>query len=366
FESRAGGRTVHIDVRYRLLAKLVRKLFTPFGRARESYLFSIPAANYQRSPGTNTLLEQRPQRSRHFHHRRCSAAWVNPSKDPGVTMVAQHDPLILQLGATYAGFDDIIGLDGIVHLDFQMNSNISAEPVAKRQSALPTLGSDGTIHVFKERLRILPGERQSHDLGQRNCLFDWNALRAWNRGPAWGQRVAWNHEVISDGAALNVALRSPRSLGEDFALLIPVLRRIAVDQDRGCAFALGGERLESAITVRIRVTHQHDLAFHVDAIFAKLGIVFGVAAVGVDHGRRNLAGNRHTRPGGTYTRILRVRVIFVRPLNERCAITNGSHHFQECALRRRAVDVVLSNHDIFQSLLLPLIRNVFGQFVIAG
>ena len=114
-----------------------------------------------------------------------------------------------------------------------------------------------------------------------------------NRGPARSQRIAGHHEVVGDRAALDVVFRAPRAVGNDLAFFESVFGRIAVDENRGRAFALRGERFESAIAVRIRVAHEDDLAFHIDAVLAQQIVVVRIAAVGVDHGRGDLAGDRH-------------------------------------------------------------------------
>src|SRR4029077_18883545 len=107
-------------------------------------------------------------------------------------------------------------------------------------------------------------------------------LGAGNRSPSWSERISGHHKIIGDGAALDVILGAPRPFGDHLTFLEPVFGGIAVDEKGGRAFALGGERFESTIAVGIRVTHQDDFAFDVDALLAEKFVVFGIAAVGVD------------------------------------------------------------------------------------
>src|SRR5207302_7808649 len=130
--------------------------------------------------------------------------------------------------------------------------------------ALPIFGSDGAVHVFEQGLGVMPGEWERHDLRSRDRFFDGNTFCAWDRGPSWSLRVAGDHEVVGDGAALDVIFGTPRTVGIDLAFLVSVLLWVAVDEHRGGAFALGGERFESAIAVGIGVAHENNFAFDAD------------------------------------------------------------------------------------------------------
>ena len=142
----------------------------------------------------------------------------------------------------------------------------------------------------------MPGERQSHDLRREIACSIGMRFRAGDRGPSGSVRIAGDHEVVSDRAALDVIFGAPRAVGIDLAFLVSVFLRIAVDEHRGRAFALRGERFESAIAVGIGVAHEDDLAFDADAVFAQQIVVLGIAAVGVDDGRGNFSGDGHADP----------------------------------------------------------------------
>ena len=60
-------------------------------------------------------------------------------------------------------------------------------------------------------------------------------------------RAIGDHEVVGDGAALDVIFGAPGSVGIDLAFLVAVLLRVAVDAHRGGALALGGECFESTV-----------------------------------------------------------------------------------------------------------------------
>ncbi len=144
--------------------------------------------------------------------------------------------------------------------------------------------------------------------GSGDCFFDRNALCSGNRRPSGSVGIAGNHEVVGDGAALNVIFGAPWSVGIDLAFFVAVFLRVAVDEHGGRAFALRGEGFESAIAVGIRVADEHDLAFDADAVLAEQVVVFGIAAVRVDDGSGDFSGDRHADPGAGYGGIFRVIV----------------------------------------------------------
>ena len=281
-------------------------------------------------------------------------------------MIAHDDPFIGEFRAPNAAFNHVIRLDAIIHFDFEVDFYaIAAQVILEGQSALPVFRSDGAIHVFEQWLGIVPGERQSHDLRRGDCFFNGNAFRAGNRSPAGRLWIAGDHEVIRDRAALDVIFGTPRAVGIDFAFLVSVFLRIAVDEHRGRALALGGERFESAIAVGIRIADEDDLAFDADAVLAQQLVIFRIAAVRVDDGRSDVSGDRHAQPRAADRGILRVIVAGKRRFAENGLIVRGSDHLQRCALGIGAVDVVAMDDDVFEALLLPFVGDVVGEFVVA-
>src|SRR5258708_25149108 len=95
------------------------------------------------------------------------------------------------------------------------------------QSSMPILGRKRSVDGFEQRLGVVPGERQRHDLWRRHRLLNRNALRAGDGCPSRSLRVAGDHEVVSDGPALNVIFGAPWAVGDDFTFFVSVLGGIA-------------------------------------------------------------------------------------------------------------------------------------------
>src|SRR3954467_790452 len=107
---------------------------------------------------------------------------------------------------------------------------------------------------------------------------------------------------------------------ESRPLLESVFSRIAVNQHGCSALALGSERLESTVAVRIRVAHKHDLAPYIDSVLAQQFVIFGIAAVRVDNRRRDITREGHSGPRGTDLRIFRIGIHVVRLFPQRSAV----------------------------------------------
>ncbi len=211
----------------------------------------------------------------------------------------------------------------------------------------------------------MPRKRECHDFGRGLGLLDRNALCAGNRRPARRLRVAGDNEVVSDGAALDVIFRAPGAVGIDCTFLVSVFGGIAVNQNCGRAFALGGERFESAIAVRIGIAHEDDFIFDADAVLAQQIVVFGIAAVGVDDGRGHVAGDGHAEPCAADGGIFRVGIGIQRSFAERGLIVDWSDHFERGRLGIGAVNVVAADDDVVEALLTPFGGDVVGEFVVA-
>ena len=168
----AGGCGIDVNVGNGFLAKFVGELLAPFRGAGEADFFAIPTTDHDGAARAHTLFRELPQGAGHFHHGCGAAAGIDAAEGPGIAMVAEHDPFVGQLCAANAAFDDVIGLRGIIHLNFQMDAHaIAAEVIVDGQSTLPCWRRDRTIHIFEQRFGIVPGERQSHYFWQRRCLI---------------------------------------------------------------------------------------------------------------------------------------------------------------------------------------------------
>ena len=75
-------------------------------------------------------------------------------------------------------------------------------------------------------------------------------------------------------------------------LLVPIVRRIRVDEDAREPTLLRGERLEAAVAVGHRVANQRDFAPEVDALRGQPVVVLGIAAARVHDRRRDFTRRR--------------------------------------------------------------------------
>ena len=98
---------------------------------------------------------------------------IDAAEDPGVAMIAEDHPFVGQFGAADAAFDDVVRLEAVVHFDFEMDFfAVAAEVIGETESALPGFGSDGAVHIFEQRLGVVPGERQRHNFRGGDGLLD--------------------------------------------------------------------------------------------------------------------------------------------------------------------------------------------------
>ena len=266
-----------------MLAEVARVLLAPFGGRGERELLGVPVREHDRPLRTRALLRERAERSRQLHQRRGPARRIDAAVDPRITMVADDHELIRERGAGDASGDRPDRTHRVVHLHPHADDGRPrADAIRDRQTSLPRGRRLGSLQRVEEHPRVSPRERRAHDLRQRHGVRGVDAPGAGHRRPARGQRIARHAEVVDDAAALDVAFRSPRAVGIGLALLEPIVCRIGVDEEARCAALLGRERLESAIAVRHRVPHEHDLALHVDAVAGQPVVVGRVAAAGID------------------------------------------------------------------------------------
>src|SRR5207253_654673 len=95
----AGRGLIDVDVGDGFVAQFVGELLSPFGGTGEADFFTIPTADYYRAPRTGSRFRQLSQGAREFHHCCRAAAGVDAAEDPGIAMIAEHDPFIGQLRA---------------------------------------------------------------------------------------------------------------------------------------------------------------------------------------------------------------------------------------------------------------------------
>ena len=169
------------------------------------------------------------------------------------------------------------------------------------------LGADGTAERLQDLARVLEREGQARDLRQDGGLGLRDAARARHRGPARRERIAGHDEVVDVGPALEVALRTPGSLGIDVALDVPVLRGIGIGDEGGDATLLRLQALAAAIAAE--VPGQRDLAPHVDAETGERVVVLGPAVVDVHDVGGERAALRVRVPGQGEGRLAAARVL---------------------------------------------------------
>src|SRR2546429_10006638 len=93
----------------------------------------------------------------------------------------------------------------------------------------------------------MPGKGERRNFRKRGRLFRLDVPRAGNRRPSRRGGIARHNVIVSNGSALNVALRSPRSVGENFASRVAVFRGIGINQQGRGAFALRGRSEERRV-----------------------------------------------------------------------------------------------------------------------
>ena len=166
-------------------------------------------------------------------------------------MIAQQHPFIGKLTAANTRFHNRVRLHAGVHVDFYVNFHRAGESIRDRQSALPILWRLGPVHILEKRLGIPPRKRQRGNLRKRARFFRRDVFCTGDGSPTRGRGIAGHDVIVSDGAALDMAFRAPRAVGKNLAARGTVFGGIRIDEQGRRALALGGERFESAIAVRI-------------------------------------------------------------------------------------------------------------------
>lgn len=102
---RTRHRDVNVEVRDNILAEPVAKVFTPLGRTDEPVLFGVPAGNNDRSHRFPSLCQQNRKPSHDFVDADRAAAGIGPAEDPGISVVADNDNLVLDM--TWNGCENV-------------------------------------------------------------------------------------------------------------------------------------------------------------------------------------------------------------------------------------------------------------------
>ena len=80
-------------------------LLGPFGRSEETFLFAVPGGVDDGAPRTPATSGQLADGARFLEHGDLPADGVRSAVDPGVVMIAAHDPLIGAIAARQTGDD---------------------------------------------------------------------------------------------------------------------------------------------------------------------------------------------------------------------------------------------------------------------
>ena len=140
----AGSGFVDIDVGNAFGAQFVGELLSPFRGTGEADFFAVPTADDDGAARAHALFRELAEGAGEFHHGRGAARGIDTAEHPGIAVIAEDDPFVGQLRAANAAFDHVVGLDAVVHLDFQMDLHaLAAEVILNGQSALPVLRGDG-------------------------------------------------------------------------------------------------------------------------------------------------------------------------------------------------------------------------------
>lgn len=98
-------RDVNVQVRDDILAEPIAKVFTPLGRTDEAVLFGVPAGNNDRSHRFPSLLQQNRKAPHDLVDADRATAGISATEDPGISVVADNDDLVLDV--TWNGCENI-------------------------------------------------------------------------------------------------------------------------------------------------------------------------------------------------------------------------------------------------------------------
>ncbi len=280
-------------------------------------------------------------------------------------MIAEQHPFIRKLAAANACFDDRVGLHAGVHVHFHVSFHRAGEAIRDGQSALPIFRGFRTIHVLEKRFGIAPRKRERRNLRQRARFFRRDVLCAGDGSPTGSRGITRNNVIVGYRAALNVTLRAPRAIGENFAMCVAVVGRIGINEQGSRVFPFRGERLEAAITVGIRIADENDFALYADAIFPKQIVILRIAAVRVDNFGGDVAGCGIAKVGAGDSGIFRVGISVVSIFPQRRGELDRRGHFEGDAARARVQNIVAAQRDVFPSLLAPFASDEVSKLVIA-
>ncbi len=178
-----------VDVEHQddLFIDLLGVFLSPFGRADQAVFFGVPACVDDRAPGLPAVFHGCTQRVAHLERGCGSAAGIDRAVDPGVAMVADHDPAI-GLDCAGEGRDDVPDLSDVVfHRDGHRDLGGSrADVIGQRQTSLPAGGDVGTGENFQNLVGRFVAERERGNCREILVAFEAGLLFPFGNGWATG------------------------------------------------------------------------------------------------------------------------------------------------------------------------------------
>ena len=155
------------------------------------------------------------------------------------------------------------------------------------------------------------------------------AARALLGGPAGRERISGRAGEIEHAAALHAIGRAEGTAREDVAGEVTVVARIGIEDAADGAVFVRQRRLDAA--PGDAVAHDHDLAFHVDALRAQVFVILRQAVVGIDERRGDIAGGGEGVVGRKLAAFVRILVAGDGGLFQASPGLCAARSFPDCA-----------------------------------
>ena len=153
-----------------------------------------------------------------FEHRRGAAAGIGRAVNPGVMMIAEHDPFVIG-GAAELGDHVVDWPLLVIHDELHVNFGVAgAEVIGEREAALPIGGNGFSGEIAEDYGGILRVDRHGGDAREAGGVGGRETLCVRRGGNAGRERIAGIDLGVDDGAALDAADRAPGAVGERVAL----------------------------------------------------------------------------------------------------------------------------------------------------
>ena len=295
--------SVGVEVGDRTAAELVGVGFPPFGAAEQHLLFAVPQREHDRAPRPPSLLEERTVRARLLEQRDRARHGILGAVDPGVVVIAPHDPFVGPGGAGDPGDHVVRRDDPPVEAELEMDSRrAGSDVIGDRQSPGPPGRRGPAADRGEQRLRIGPGERLNWNRRERRRLGSVEPLRVLRRADPGGQRVADEERHVHHAPALHALPRAEWTGRVGVPRVIAVVLRVRVDEAAHGAVLRGQLRLDAAPGPAVLGDHDRALDRHAEALESV--VVLRNAVVDEDERRGDVAVGRVRVVGRELLRLL--------------------------------------------------------------